>query len=218
MRRPTSVSAGRTSMRASVASAESSACSPCPSCCGSSATGRSRRVTSTRTDAALLARCNFPAPGTAVIAAVSGGADSTAMLLLAIDAGCHVTAVHVDHGLRDESPAEAEHVASLAASLGVPFRAERVDVAPGPNLEARARDARRAVLGPTAMTGHTVDDQAETLLLRLLRGAGTSGAAGIRPGPTKPILALRRRETRALCAARGITPIEDPSNADPSFR
>jgi tRNA(Ile)-lysidine synthase len=163
----------------------------------------------------LLARCTFPPAGTA---AVSGGADSTALLVLAVEAGCDVTAVHVDHGLRPGSAAEADHVAGLAAALGVPFRAERVAVGPGPNLEARARDARRAVVGPDAMTGHTADDRAETFLLQLLRGAGTTGLAAIRPGPTKPILPLRRSETRALCAARGLRPLDDPSNADPRFR
>lgn len=175
-------------------------------------------MTSTTADPGLLARCNFPAPGEPVVAAVSGGADSVAMLLLAVHAGCRVTVVHVDHGLRVESSREADRVAALAASLGVPFRRERVVLAPGPNLEARARAARLAVVGPAAMTGHTADDQAETVLLQLLRGAGTTGAAGMRVGVTKPILELRRRETRALCAAHGITPIDDPSNVDPSFR
>jgi tRNA(Ile)-lysidine synthase len=140
------------------------------------------------------------------------------MLLLAVDAGCDVTVVHVDHGLRAESAAEADHVAALADELGVPFRSERVDVRPGANLEARARAARRAVLGPDALTGHTADDRAETLLLQLLRGAGTSGAAAIRPGPTKPILALRRTETRALCEERGVRTVDDPSNRDPAHR
>ena len=163
----------------------------------------------------LLARCAFPPAGTA---AVSGGADSTALLVLAVEAGCDVTAVHVDHGLRSGSATEADHVADLARDLGVPFRAERVVVEPGPNLEARARDARRAVLGPGAMTGHTADDRAETLLLQLVRGAGTTGLAAIRPGPTKPILDLRRHETRALCAERGLGVVDDPSNADPAFR
>jgi tRNA(Ile)-lysidine synthase len=149
---------------------------------------------------------------------VSGGADSTALLLLAVDAGCDVTVVHVDHGLRVGSAAEAEHVGALAESLGVAFQAARVLVTPGPNLEARARAARREVVGPGAMTGHTADDQAETMLLQLLRGAGSAGAAGMRPGPTKPILALRRAETRALCEARGVTWLEDPTNADPAFR
>jgi tRNA(Ile)-lysidine synthase len=149
---------------------------------------------------------------------VSGGADSTALLVLAVEAGCHVTAVHVDHGLRPGSGREADHVADLAERLGVPFRAERVVVEPGSNLEARARDARRAVLGPRAMTGHTADDRAETLLLQLLRGAGTTGLAAIRSGPSKPILELRRAETRALCAERGLAVLEDPSNTDPAFR
>lgn len=141
-----------------------------------------------------------------------------AMLVLAVEAGCDVTAVHVDHGLRPGSDREAEMVAAVAVELGVPFRAERVVVEAGPNLEARARDARRSVLGPDAMTGHTADDQAETLLLQLVRGAGTSGLAGIRPGPAKPILALRRGETRALCGDRGIVVVVDPSNVDPAFR
>jgi tRNA(Ile)-lysidine synthase len=173
-------------------------------------------VTSTAdTTRGLLARCAFPSSG---VAAVSGGADSTALLVLAVEAGCHVTAVHVDHGLRPGSGREADHVADLAERLGVPFRAERVVVEPGSNLEARARDARRAVLGPRAMTGHTADDRAETLLLQLLRGAGTTGLAAIRSGPSKPILELRRAETRALCAERGLAVLEDPSNADPAFR
>ena len=175
-------------------------------------------MTSIAADNGLLARCTFPAPGKPVVAAVSGGADSTAMLLLAVESGCDVTAVHVDHGLRSGSHVEADHVDAVARVLGVPFRSERVDLPPGPNLEARARDARRAVVGADAMTGHTADDRAETLLLQLLRGAGTTGVAAIRPGPTKPILALRRSETRALCESRGIATIEDPSNDDPAFR
>jgi tRNA(Ile)-lysidine synthase len=140
------------------------------------------------------------------------------MLALAVDAGLRVTAVHVDHGLRPGSSAEADAVRDVAASLGAAFRAERVDVGPGPNLEARARDARRAVLGPTAMTGHTADDQAETVLLNLVRGAGIDGLAAMRVGPTKPILALRRHETHALCVDRGLPTIADPSNADPAHR
>jgi tRNA(Ile)-lysidine synthase len=167
--------------------------------------------------AALLARCTFPEPGRPVVAAVSGGADSTALLVLAVEAGCAVTAVHVDHGLRPGSAAEADHVAALASDLGVPFRAARVHVSPGPNLEARARDARRLVVGREAMTGHTADDRAETVLLQLIRGAGTTGLAGIRPGPAKPILGLRRHETRQLCADRGLAVVDDPSNRDPAF-
>lgn len=150
--------------------------------------------------------------------AVSGGADSLALLVLACAAGLDVTAVHVDHGLRPGSAAEADVVRDAAARFGAAFVSERVDVAPGPNLEARARAARYAVLPPGALTGHTADDQAETVLLNLLRGAGVDGLAGIRPGPTKPLLALRRADTRALCAELALSPVDDPSNRDPSLR
>ena len=68
------------------------------------------------------------------------------------------------------------------------------------------------------MTGHTADDQAETVMLNLIRGAGIDGLAGIRPGPTKPILTLRRAETHELCAEEGLLPVVDPTNADGSFR
>lgn len=167
---------------------------------------------------ALLDRCTFPPRGERVVAAVSGGADSLALLVLAVEAGCEVSAVHVDHGLRPGGAVEAEVVRAAAAALGAGFVAERVEVAPGPNLEARARAARQAVLPAGAMTGHTADDQAETVLLNLLRGAGLDGLAAMRPGPTKPILALRRAETAGVCAERGLVPVVDPSNGDPSFR
>jgi len=140
------------------------------------------------------------------------------MLALAVEAGLCVTAVHVDHGVREGSADEADVVRDAARVLGSAFRAEHVDLAPGPNLEARARDARRRVLGPDAMTGHTADDQAETVLLNLVRGAGLDGLRGMRAGPTKPILALRRDETRALCRARGFVVVEDPTNDSPVHR
>lgn len=172
---------------------------------------------STRSGEALLGRCTFPPAGTEVTAAVSGGADSLALLVLAVDAGCRVTAVHVDHGLRPGSAEEANVVAAAAARSGARFRAERVDVEPGPNLEARCRAARESVLPADACTGHTLDDRAETVLVNLLRGAGTTGLGALRPGPRHPILALRRAETRALCATRGLHRVEDPSNDDPRF-
>ncbi|MDP9402285.1 MAG: tRNA lysidine(34) synthetase TilS [Actinomycetota bacterium] len=166
----------------------------------------------------LLPRCTFAPAGTPVVCAVSGGADSLALLVLAAAAGCEVTAVHVDHGLRPESAGEADVVAAAAARFGARFRSVRAEIGPGGNLEARARAARRAALPPDAATGHTADDQAETILLNLVRGAGLDGLAGMRPGPTKPLLALRRSETHALCAAEGLVPVQDPSNADPAFR
>lgn len=167
--------------------------------------------------AALLDRTTFPPPGSRVTAAVSGGADSLALLVLAVAAGCEVTAVHVDHGLRPGSADEADVVAAAASRLGAAFRSEAVAVAPGPNLEARAREARWSVLPADACTGHTLDDRAETVLVNLLRGAGPTGLGALRPGPRHPILALRRSETRALCAAEGLEPVDDPSNDDPRF-
>ena len=152
------------------------------------------------------------------MAAVSGGADSSALLVLAVEAGCDVTAVHVDHRLRPSSADEAVVVAALAERFGARFLARAAPVSPGPNQEARARRARLAVLGPEALTGHTADDQAETVVLNLLRGAGLDGLAGMRPGVTKPLLGLRRRETRDLCRFLGITPVHDPSNEDRRFR
>ena len=152
--------------------------------------------------------------------AVSGGADSLALLVLAVAAGGDVTAVHVDHGLRPGSAEEADVVAAAAARFGARCRRVRVEVAPGPNLEARARAARYAALPPDVATGHTADDVAETVLLNLLRGAGLDGLApllGDDPArPQRPLLRLRRAETRALCADLGLTPVEDPSNDDPT--
>ncbi len=178
--------------------------------------------------ATLLARCTFPPPGTDVTCAVSGGADSLALLVLAVAAGCRATAVHVDHGLRPGSADEAEIVRHAAARLGATFRAEKADVAPGPNLEARARAARYAVLPPDVLTGHTADDQAETVLLNLVRGAGLDGLAGMRlagaprsggrSGTRHPILALRRADTEAVCEAEGLTPFTDPTNVDAVHR
>jgi tRNA(Ile)-lysidine synthase len=165
----------------------------------------------------LLRRCTFPPAGTPLVCAVSGGADSLALLALAVAAGCRATAAHVDHGLRAGSAAEADVVEAAARRLGAGFAAHRVAVTPGANLEARARDARRSVLPPGTATGHTADDQAETIIVNFLRGAGLDGLAGMRPGPAKPILALRRHETRALCGQLGLVPLDDPTNRDPAF-
>ncbi|HVB90989.1 MAG TPA: tRNA lysidine(34) synthetase TilS [Acidimicrobiales bacterium] len=165
----------------------------------------------------LLPRCTFPPPGSALDCAVSGGADSLALLGLAVAAGCLVTAIHVDHGLRPGSAAEADVVAAAAGRLGAAFVSATVSVAPGSNLEARARAARFAVLPEGVATGHTMDDQAETILLNLLRGAASDGLAGMEPGWRHPLLGLRRCETLALCAAMELMPVHDASNDDPAF-
>ncbi len=166
---------------------------------------------------AVRDRCTFPDRGTAATCAVSGGADSLALLVLAIDAGLRVTAVHVDHGLRPGSADEARVVAAAAARFGAGFRAERVTVEPGGDLEARARRARRRVLPADALFGHTLDDQAETVVLALLRGTGLDGLRGMTPA-RHPILGLRRAETEAICGELGLDPVRDPTNADVRFR
>lgn len=165
----------------------------------------------------LLERCIFPPSGTAVSCAVSGGPDSLCLLVLSVSAGCRTTAYHVDHGLRPGSSAEAGVVRQVAERFGAGFEALSVKLEPGPNLEARARAARYAALPQDVLTGHTADDQAETVLLNVLRGAGINGFAGMSPD-RRPLLRLRRSETRELCDAFGLEPVDDPSNRDPAFR
>jgi tRNA(Ile)-lysidine synthase len=170
--------------------------------------------------------CGAPPP---VVVGCSGGADSTALLALAVDAELAPVAVHVDHGLRAGSADEADFVAAVAERLGAEFRSVCVTIAPGPNLEARARDARYEALEHARVTtgasmvlvGHTADDQAETVLLNVLRGAATTGLAGMPPTRdriTRPLLGWRRADTRALCAARELPVLDDPMNHDGSFR
>ena len=166
----------------------------------------------------LLSRCTFPLPSTAVDCAVSGGADSVALMVLAYAANLNVTAWHVDHGLRDNSHTEAALVAQLATQLGAQFESRTVTVEQGANTEARAREARYAVLPHGVMTGHTADDQAETILINLLRGSGTRGLAGMQPTTQRPLLHIRRSETQALCNALGIAVFHDPSNNDERFQ
>ena len=167
---------------------------------------------------ALVARCVFPSAGEAVHVAVSGGPDSSALLVLATTAECRVTAHHVDHGLRSGSAAEAHLVASLAERFGADFVAHTAAVEPGPNLEARARAARFAVLPEVIATGHTLDDRVETILLNLMRGAARSGLSAVAPSRRHPIAALRRSETHDLCRRLEINVVIDPSNLDPGHR
>ncbi len=165
----------------------------------------------------LQDRCVFPPSGTEVDCAVSGGADSLALLLLAVNSGLKVTAWHVDHGLRETSSDEGRMVFEVATDLGVKAHCVEAFVEDGPNLEARARDARRKVLPSQVLTGHTADDQAETVLLNLLRGSGVQGAAGIGEPHRRPILDLRRSETKSLCLSAKLDPVNDPMNLDPRF-
>jgi len=169
-----------------------------------------------------------------VLIACSGGADSVALLAAAVRTGVRCAAGHVDHGLRAESGAEAERVRELARALGVGFQLERLDDLDvrGQGLEGAARSARYAALARLAAregaaivaTAHTRRDQAETLLLRLLRGAGPGALAGIRrrrplaPGVelVRPLLDVRRADTEAYCRAHGIEFVDDPHNSDPA--
>jgi tRNA(Ile)-lysidine synthase len=164
-----------------------------------------------------------------VVVACSGGPDSLALLALAAEAGLAPVAVHVDHGARAGSAAEADVVAGFAERLGTGFAAEVVAVPPGPNFEARAREARyealeraRERLGATAvLVGHSRDDQAETVLLNVLRGGGVPGLAGMparRGTIVRPLLEVPRADLAAVCARLGLCPLEDPMNADPAHR
>lgn len=173
-------------------------------------------------------------PGGRLGLAVSGGPDSLAMLLLAeavIPRRFEVATV--DHGLRPESAAECAMVRDLCAARRIPCAVLRVLVHGG-NLQAEARSARYAALGQWAIdrglsavaTAHHADDQAETFLMRLNRGSGVAGLAGIRergavPGTEvpllRPLLGFRRAELASVVDAAGLVPVRDPSNANERF-
>ena len=167
--------------------------------------------------AELLAQCTFPPSATPVSCAVSGGADSMALMVLAVNHGLHVTAHHVNHSLRHDSDADVELVSLLAQQLGVEVVTHRVSIEHGANLEARARSARYGVMPSDIMTGHTADDQAETILINLMRGAATQGLSAMTPGICRPLLQLRRTDTHALCAELDISVVHDHTNDDTSY-
>ncbi len=158
--------------------------------------------------------------------AVSGGADSVFLLHALHESGLAAAVLHVNHRLRGrESDEDTAFVEQLARDLGLPFYLESAPVDPG-NLEQEARRARyvffASVSGIDATaTGHTLDDQAETVLYRFLRGSGTAGLSGIRPWTSgriiRPLLDLRREEIRAWLHSRGLPWREDSSNLDLSF-
>jgi tRNA(Ile)-lysidine synthase len=171
-------------------------------------------------------------PDDGVLVAASGGPDSTALLAALAqlrDAGevGPIGALHVDHGLRPGVDAEAAVVRRTCERLGVPFRSVGVEVGPG-NVQAAARSARYAALRREASrtgagriaTGHTRTDQAETVLLRLARGAGARGLAAIPPrrGPIiRPLIDRSRAEGLAFLARQGLDWCEDPTNASPRY-
>ena len=168
-------------------------------------------------------------PGGDVVVGCSGGADSLALALAATWAarrtGEGVQVVVVDHGLQPESGAVAAEVIALLDARGVLARVARVEVDPAHHggIEAAARDARLAALsapGLPVLLGHTLDDQAETVLLGLLRGSGTRSLAGMAPvrgAIHRPLLGLRRADTEAACRDWGVEPWRDPMNDDPRF-
>jgi len=161
-------------------------------------------------------QCTFPSNGP-IHCAVSGGADSSALLILASMTGEELIAHHVDHGLRPNSSIESDRVARLANQVGAKFRSVALSLEKGPNLEARARSARFDALPNDVLTGHTADDQAETIILHLLRGGGPDALAGM-GDEHHPIIKLRRADTESVCQIFEWTPVEDPTNEDPRFR
>lgn len=206
---------------------------------------------------ALGGECRLP-PGANVLAAVSGGPDSMALLSCLVRVAprfsVSVRAHGVDHGLRPDAAAELDLAARFCEEHGVPFRRSTVTVTRGGNLQARARDARWAALREAASaedaviaTAHHAEDRAETVLMRILRGAGARGLAVLPPltsaraqGPTegaaeadgqgdkgsrkeesvgvvRPLLRAHRSEVMAHLARHGVPYATDPSNRDPRY-
>ncbi len=166
----------------------------------------------------LLAQCHFAENGTAVDLAVSGGPDSLGLLLLAREAGLMATVHHVDHHARATSSSDADHVEGICLQLGVPFVRHDVVVEAGTNFEARARSFRRGAMPSGVLTGHTMDDLAETVLLNMLRGAGLDGLSPMVNDPTKPLRDLRRAALHAFVNETSFVPVHDETNDDPAFR
>ncbi len=166
----------------------------------------------------LLEDCDFPAPGTRVDLAVSGGPDSLGLLLLALEARLSVTVHHVDHHSRPTSEEDAHYVREVCRGLEVPCVVHDVHLRGEGNFEALARAQRRRVVPVGALTGHTMDDLAETVLLNMMRGSGLEGLSPMVEDPTKPLRALRRRDVHDFVAAAGLEARHDETNESPRFR
>ena len=195
---------------------------------------RSRALSSADIDALFIPFVRAKA----LLIAVSGGPDSTALLLMAAEwakrrGKTRIEAATVDHGLRPESANEAKAVGEICARLGVGHRVLHwKGVKPTSRLQELAREARyrllvdhaKAIGADAVMTAHHADDQAETVLFRLLRGSGLAGLRGMdlmttRDGMTiaRPLIGLKKRDLIAFATSRGAPFIDDPSNSDPRF-
>jgi len=194
-----------------------------------------RPVSAAEADALFIPLLDIPA----LLIAVSGGPDSIALLTLlarwraALPRGPDLFAATVDHGLRPEAAREARAVKRLAAQLGIPHRTLRwTGDKPGTGLQEAARDARYRLLTAEAkrvgsghvVTAHTLDDQAETLLIRMARGSGLSGLRAMAAATDlhgirllRPLLDVRKSRLLATLADAGIGFADDPSNRDPRF-
>ncbi|MFK8001117.1 MAG: tRNA lysidine(34) synthetase TilS [Polyangiales bacterium] len=165
--------------------------------------------------------------GAEIVIAVSGGGDSVALMHLLSELAPRLAltlrVASVDHGLRLESADEVRMVGVEAARLGLPFTPIKLELAEGANVQARGREARYASLhalaketGAFVALGHTLDDQAETVMGRILRGAGLRGLGGVQPqrddGVVRPLIDVRRDALRAYLCAKGASWVEDPSN------
>lgn len=194
---------------------------------------------------AYIRRFRLLAPGQQVLIGVSGGADSLALLDILCRLDYLPVVAHLDHRLRAGSWRDAQFVLRLAARRGLPSVLVRRDIRkarlPGHSLEEAAREVRYKFLLEEAQSrridrvavAHTADDQAETILMHLLRGAGPSGLRGMRPATSlsesagakgasnamliRPLLEITRADTTAYCAAGGLRPRTDPTNADTTY-
>jgi tRNA(Ile)-lysidine synthase len=165
-----------------------------------------------------------------LVAMLSGGRDSVCLLDLVVRllGPATITAVHVNYGLRDDSDADEEHCAALCTQLGVALELERPRRPEGPgNLQSWARDTRYAAaaqlaLGQSALiaTGHTADDQVETILYRLASSPSRRALLGMRERDgslVRPLLGFTREQTTAYCEGRGLTWRDDPTNAEGGY-
>ena len=177
---------------------------------------RTRRLTQLLEGAAARTRL----PSGPIVVALSGGADSAALAVIARHLGSRIGLVHVNHGL-EGSPSMGEAAREIAAALELPLEVFAVQVASGPSPEEQARQARYSALKAidgAVLTAHTRDDNAETLLMNLMRGAGAAGLRGIPvfrpPNVHRPILEISRSETREIATLADLPFRDDPMNDD----